>query len=58
MGIPAILANHFPPAIAMELLLLGKMIDAETAYRMGYVNKIVSPDKLISAAEEVAEEIN
>jgi dehydration protein DpgD len=58
MGIPAILANHFPPAIAMELLLLGKMIDVETAYQIGYVNKIVSPDKLISTAEEVAEEIN
>jgi dehydration protein DpgD len=58
LGIPAILANHFPPAIAMELLLLGKMIDAETAYQIGYVNKIVSPDQLISTAEAYAEEIN
>ncbi len=58
MGIPAILANHFPPAIAMELLLLGKMIDAETARQMGYINQIVSPDQLISTAGTYAEEIN
>lgn len=58
MGIPVILANHFPPAIAMELLLLGKMIDAETARQMGYVNQIVSPDQLIFTAGTYAEEIN
>lgn len=43
---PRILA----PKKAMELLLLGETIDAQEAFRLGLVNKVVPPDKL---AEEV-----
>jgi len=58
LGIPPIVAKHFPPAMAMELFLTGESITAEDAFRAGFVNKIVSPDRLLSAAEEYAEKIN
>ena len=57
LGIPPIVARHFPPAMAMELFLTGESITAEDAFRVGYVNKIVPPEKLLSTAEEVAEKI-
>jgi enoyl-CoA hydratase/carnithine racemase len=31
---------------AMEMLLLGQMADAETAYRFGLVNRVVAPEEL------------
>lgn len=58
LGIPPIAARHFPPAMAMELFLTGESITADDAFRVGFVNKIVSPDKLLSTAEEYAEKIN
>jgi len=57
-GIPPILARHFPPAIALELLMLGNNLTAEEAYKNGYINKIVAPDELLSEAEKYAENIN
>ena len=30
----------------MQMLLTGKMVDAETAFRMGLVSEVVAPDKL------------
>ena len=58
LGIPPIVAKHFPPAMAMELFLTGESITAEDALRVGFVNKIVSPDELLSTAEETAGKIN
>jgi enoyl-CoA hydratase len=42
---------------AMELLFTGKMIDAQEAYRIGLVNKVVPPEQIMKAAEDMANEI-
>jgi len=57
-GIPCYLAKHFPPAIAMEMLLLGRNLSANDAYRMGFVNQVVPEDNLLAAAMQYAETIN
>jgi len=43
--------------LAAELILTGKIIDAQEAYRIGLVNKIVSTDELMPTARELAEAI-
>jgi len=43
--------------VAKELIFTGKMIDAETADRLGLVNTVVSPDQLKSVVSEFAKEI-
>jgi enoyl-CoA hydratase len=42
---------------AMELILTGKMIDAKEAEKLGIVNKVVSKEKLLDEAIELAKEI-
>jgi enoyl-CoA hydratase/carnithine racemase len=42
-------------AKAMEMILTGEPIDAIEAGRIGLVNRVVAPDRLISAATEMAE---
>jgi enoyl-CoA hydratase len=42
---------------AMEMILTGEMIDANEAYRIGLVNKVVSPDQLKDAAVTMAKKI-
>ncbi len=39
---------------AMELLLTGVFIDAETALRIGLVSRVVPPDRLLPTAYEIA----
>ncbi len=39
---------------AAEILLMGRPIDAQEAYRIGLVNKVVTPEKLMSTAMEWA----
>lgn len=58
LGILPLMAMHFTPAIAAEILLLGKNISAENAYLNGYVNKIVPPEQLLSEAQKYADQIN
>jgi len=48
------LPRHIGKGPALELLLTGKMIDAQEALRLGLVNAVVPPDKLMSTAEELA----
>jgi enoyl-CoA hydratase len=38
---------------AMEMLLTGNMIDAEEAFRLGLVNKVLPQEELLPAAEKV-----
>ncbi len=42
---------------AMQLLLTGEFIDAETALRTGLVSELVEPDELLPRAEAIAEQI-
>ncbi len=42
---------------AKEMLLTGDMIDAEEAYRLGLVNKVVPHDRLMDEARELAKKI-
>jgi enoyl-CoA hydratase/carnithine racemase len=44
------LPQQLPHAIAMELLLTGDAIDAETAARWGLVNRVVPGDKVMETA--------
>jgi len=42
---------------AMEMILTGRSISAEEAYRVGLVNRIVPPESLMEEAKKVAAEI-
>jgi enoyl-CoA hydratase len=44
-------------ARALEMLLANRRIDAEEAYRIGLVNKVVPRDELLKTAEEMARKI-
>ena len=48
------IAQQLPHAIAMELLLFGDAIDAQTALRWGLVNRVVKPAELMATAREFA----
>lgn len=54
---PTLLPRLIPPGIAAEMIFTGKMIDAQEAYRVGLVNKVVPLDKLMPTARELAEAI-
>lgn len=51
------LPRMLPWCKAAELLLMGKPIDAQEAYRIGLVNKVVPPEQVMSTAREWAETI-
>jgi len=51
------LPKILPPAIANELMLTGRPMDAEEALRWGVVNKIVESDQLMDAARELAHQL-
>jgi enoyl-CoA hydratase len=42
---------------AAEIVLTGEFIDAEEAFRIGIVNKVVAPEELIPASEALAHKI-
>ncbi len=51
------LPRMIPWCKAAELVLMGKPIDAQEAYRIGLVNKVVPPEALMTTAREWAETI-
>src|SRR5271168_1453116 len=53
-GSLARLQRQIPYCKAMEILLTGNRIDAQEAWRLGLVNYVVSQEKLIAKAEELA----
>jgi 2-(1,2-epoxy-1,2-dihydrophenyl)acetyl-CoA isomerase len=63
MGLlPELESTYFLPQIvglgnASELLLSGRIIDANEAQRVGLVSKVVAPDELLSTAVALGEEI-
>lgn len=50
------LPRQIPPRIAMELALTGDMIDAQRAYDLGFINRVVEGPSL-DAAKELARKI-
>ncbi len=51
------LPRQIPWAIAMQLLLTGKPIDAQRAYEVGLVNQVVPAEQLMPSAIEQAEKL-
>jgi crotonobetainyl-CoA hydratase len=51
------LGGMIPPRIAMEIVLTGDPINAETADRWGLVNQVVEPEQLMESALALAERI-
>lgn len=49
--------SQLPHAIAMEMLLTGEAIDAQTALRWGLINKVVPAGEVLSAAKDYARRI-
>ncbi len=56
-GLIAGLAARIPVKIAMELMLLGEPIDAERAYHVGLINRVVADGEHIEAAKAMARTI-
>jgi enoyl-CoA hydratase/carnithine racemase len=51
------LARMIPWCYAAEMILAGRIIDAEKAERIGLVNEVVAPGELMSTARKWAERI-
>jgi crotonobetainyl-CoA hydratase len=51
------LARRMPRALAIELLLTGRPIDASEAARWGIVNRVVGRERLLDEARELAAEV-
>ena len=51
------LPRHLPPGIAMQMILTGDLIDAQTAFRYGLVQRVVPRDRLYAEAESLARKV-
>jgi E-phenylitaconyl-CoA hydratase len=56
-GGPQRLSRQIPQAVAMEMLLTGDQIDAQTALRYGLVSRVVPDDQLMDTAMQLARRI-
>ena len=52
------LPRAIPSAVATEMMLTGEPIDAQEAYRVGLVNRVVPHEELMTAAMEMARTIS
>ena len=52
------LTRQIPYCKAMEILLTGDSLSAEEAYRIGYINEIVPPERLMPRTYEFAERLS
>jgi enoyl-CoA hydratase/carnithine racemase len=50
-------STRIPLALALELTLIGDLIDADRALSLGLINQVVSPDDVVDAAVELAQRI-
>ncbi len=62
IGVPTIMASIRLPKLvgmgqALELLLYGDSIDAQEAYRVGLVHRVIPHERLLAAADEWADRI-
>ncbi|HTZ98562.1 MAG TPA: enoyl-CoA hydratase-related protein [Terriglobales bacterium] len=59
--VPAIVSTFLLRQIgekqARDLLLTGRIFDADEAYRMGLINEMVAPEKLMQRANEIAAQL-
>jgi len=51
------LSRNVSRKAAMEMLLLGEMVSAEDARRLGLVNRVVAPDRVVNEAVELGRQI-
>ncbi|MDO8490800.1 MAG: enoyl-CoA hydratase-related protein, partial [Dehalococcoidia bacterium] len=51
------LPRIIPLAKAAEIMLMAQNVDAQEAYRIGLVNKVVPPDQVMATAKEWADKI-
>jgi enoyl-CoA hydratase/carnithine racemase len=56
-GSPVFLPRLLPPGRALQMLMTGDPITAAEAYRLGMVNELHPPDRLMAAAHRIAEKI-
>lgn len=53
MMISAVLLRSMPPKSVLDLMMTGRIIDAEEAFRLGAVTRVVERDQLDRAVDEV-----
>jgi len=60
-NVPALIApflsDYLPRGIAAELMFTAKPLDAERAYQMGLINRVVPQSELLAATEKIAKTI-
>jgi enoyl-CoA hydratase/carnithine racemase len=56
-GSPALLPRLLPRGKALQMLMTGEPLPAQEAYRLGMVNELHEPRRLMSAAQRIADEI-
>ncbi|HEX4752806.1 MAG TPA: enoyl-CoA hydratase-related protein [Solirubrobacterales bacterium] len=57
IGVSYLLPRIVGLGLASELMLTGRMVEAEEAARVGLANRVVEPDDLLACADEMADQI-